>query len=178
MFSVISCLGATHDWRFVAGAIVVCLIGTFSTVMMLARAQECAPKHTRHWIAAAAGTGGTSIWATHFIAMLAYDGGYPLAYDGVITGLSLLASIAMSWAAFAAAFGWLSPLGVVGAGGMFGIGTAAMHFTGMLAIMMQGHLTYAPGSVAAAVAASLFFGSLALLVIRFLAGQCELSSPT
>ena len=171
MFSVISCLGATHDWRFVLGAVIVCLIGAFSTVIMLARAQECARKHSGLWTAAAAVTGGTSIWATHFIAMLAYDGGYPIVYDGAITALSILVSIVMSWGAFTAAFRWPTSVGAVCAGCMFGVGIAAMHFTGMLAIMTQGHLSYSPGSIVSALAACVLLGSLALLVIRLSTGH-------
>ncbi|HEY8578038.1 MAG TPA: diguanylate cyclase [Devosia sp.] len=178
MFSVISCLAATHDWRFVAGAISMCMIGAFSTVIMLTRAQDCARDHRRVWIAAAAATGGTSIWATHFIAMLAYDGGYPISYDAGITAVSILVAMGMCWAAFTAAFRWPSLPGVIGAGCLFGLGISAMHFTGMLAVSAAARLTYAPGPVAVAVGSSFLFGSLSLLAVRFLTGYRRILAGT
>src|SRR5215217_1237072 len=178
MFSVISCLAATHDWRFVAGAIGMCLIGAFSTVIMLTRAQECARDQQRIWIAAAAATGGTSIWATHFIAMLAYDGGFPISYDAGITALSILIAMGMCWVAFTAAFRWPRPVGVIGAGCLFGLGIAAMHFTGMLAVSAAARLNYAPGPVVVALGSSFFFGSLSLLAVRFLTGYRRILAGT
>ena len=44
------------------------------------------------WIAAAGAASGCGIWATHFLAMLAYEPNVPVAYDINLTILSLLAA--------------------------------------------------------------------------------------
>src|SRR5947207_4423443 len=47
----------------------------------------------------------SGIWATHFIAMLAYDGGFPIGYEPVTTAGSLLIAIAATTFGFAVAAG-------------------------------------------------------------------------
>ena len=41
MFSVISCIRDHHDWRLVVAAVVVCLTGNLTAMLLLFRAQQC-----------------------------------------------------------------------------------------------------------------------------------------
>ncbi|WP_246775434.1 EAL domain-containing protein [Methylobacterium aquaticum] len=129
---------------------------------LLDHARLSARRERRLWLATAALAGGTGIWATHFIAMLAFSPGLASAYDIGLTGLSLLIGIGMAAAGFWIA---LRP-GLPGAawlgGAQIGLGVGAMHFTGMAAFEVAGRVAWDPALVLAALAAGAGFGSLAL----------------
>ena len=88
MVTVISCIRDHHDWRLVVAAVVVCLTGNLTAMLLLFRAQQCDRAQRRNWIVASAFACGVGIWATHFIAMLAYDGGFTITYGVGLTALS------------------------------------------------------------------------------------------
>jgi NO-binding membrane sensor protein with MHYT domain len=52
------------------------------------------------WIAIAGGSTGYGIWATHFIAMLAYDPGVTTGYGVALTALSLAVAMAITSGGF------------------------------------------------------------------------------
>ena len=88
MFRVINCLSGAHDLRLVVLAGFVCFFASFVGINLLGRARA-AQGHTRlAWLALAGIATGCGIWATHFIAMLAYEPGVPIAFDIGFTGLS------------------------------------------------------------------------------------------
>ena len=90
MFRVLTCLGGQHDLRLVVLAGVVCVITSLVAINLLHRARQTKSYSRWIWIVTAGVAGGCGIWATHFIAMLAYEPGFPVAYDVFLTGLSLL----------------------------------------------------------------------------------------
>jgi methyl-accepting chemotaxis protein len=116
------------------------------------------------WIIAAAIATGFGIWATHFVAMLAYEPGIPIAYSLSLTVLSLAA------AAFITGFGlsiavygyarWAPAL----AGAVVGGGIAAIRYTGMYAVEIPGRVTWQIPLVLASIIFGMILGALALLV--------------
>ena len=81
MFPVINCLSGSHDLRLVVLAGFVCFFASFVGINLLGRARAT-KGHTRTaWLALAGIATGCGIWATHFIAMLAYEPGVPIAFD-------------------------------------------------------------------------------------------------
>ena len=92
MFRVLTCLTVERDWRLVAVAAVVCLFASLTAVNLFNRARATAGRARALWIAAAAIATGFGIWATHFVAMLAYEPGIPIAYSLSLTVLSLAAA--------------------------------------------------------------------------------------
>lgn len=151
---IITCLTAEHDLVLVALAATICLVGSFVTIRLLQRTHS-APRGSRmgwHFLGSVAG--GSTIWCTHFVAMLAYEPGVPTACDPKLTavslGVAILASaialdIAKTRTAMAATFG----------GAVFGAGISAMHYAGMAAFLIDGvviwHLPYVMASLALAV---------------------------
>ena len=91
MFRVLTCLAVEHDWRLVAVAAIVCLFASLTAVNLFNRARATAGKARAMWIVAAAIATGFGIWATHFVAMLAYSRGSLIAYNLRLTVLSLAA---------------------------------------------------------------------------------------
>lgn len=77
MFTILECVTVQHDETIVALSAGIALLGMLSFFHLLLRAEESAAGRRRSWIAIAALTAGSSIWATHFVAMLAYRGCFP-----------------------------------------------------------------------------------------------------
>jgi diguanylate cyclase (GGDEF)-like protein len=116
------------------------------------------------WLGLDAAAAGCGIWATHFIAMLAYQPGFTAGYDAAITGFSLLIAVVISGTGLAIAlqnsFRWSPALG----GAILGTGIAAMHFTGMSALEVPARLNWSPSLVTLAVAFGIVLGSAAIFV--------------
>ncbi|MBM7044147.1 EAL domain-containing protein [Rhizobium lusitanum] len=174
MFSVLACIRDNHDIRLIFVAAVICLIGSLATMLLLSRAQECQSHQRRYWIAAAAFASGVGIWATHFIAMLAYEGSVPISYGLSLTVLSVVLAILGSWLAIAVAFEWDNAVSFAVGGVLMALGIAAMHLTGMQAIEASAALSYSTPRTIASVAVGAGFSSLAFLAFRSLPGASRI----
>ena len=160
MFSVIACIRDDHDWRLIVAAAIVCLAGSVATMLLLLRAERSEGGQRSLWVAASGLACGFGVWSTHFIAMLAYDGGVPVAYGLWGTALSMVVAIAASWIAFTICLSGGSRLSMCCGGFVLGAGVAAMHFTGMQAIEIHGHISYDPqATVSALVVGTLLAGA-------------------
>jgi diguanylate cyclase (GGDEF)-like protein/PAS domain S-box-containing protein len=166
MFRVMTCLAADHDWRLVALAALVCFLASGTAVSLMHRALAARGRTRSAWIATAGAATGCGIWATHFIAMLAYDPGVVVGYSIVLTVLSLLAAIAITSCGLAVAINgrskWSAPLG----GGIVGGGIACMHFLGMSALELPGRITWSGDLVIVSILLGIVFGVGAVAVAR------------
>jgi NO-binding membrane sensor protein with MHYT domain len=88
--------------------------------------------------------GGTGIWVMHFIAMLGVSvPGAEVRYDVGHTLVSVLIAIVIVGAGlFTIGFADRTPLVLVSSGVITGLGVAAMHYTGMAAVHVDGQLHY------------------------------------
>ena len=93
MYQVLNCLGYEHDLRLVALAGAVCLLACAVAVSLFHRARRTRGSARAGWLLTAGTATGCGIWATHFIAMLAYDSGSIAGYNIGITLLSLVFAI-------------------------------------------------------------------------------------
>jgi len=96
MYRVFACVTTEHDWRLLVLAVAICLLSSGVAVCILYRALATTGRARRAWLGLEAVAAGFGIWATHFIAMLAYDPGVPVAFDLGLTLLSLLLSIGIT----------------------------------------------------------------------------------
>ena len=156
MIKLYECVAEQHDLRLVGLAVLICFWSCFTALSLLSRAKR--PDGSLHlmWLSFAAAAGGAGIWATHFIAMLAYDPGFPVQYEIGLTVLSIVFAIAISWVALSVAVGYRRPLaGGVILGGAIG----AMHYTGMAALSLPAiqhwSVTYIVASIAVGVLVSM-----------------------
>jgi NO-binding membrane sensor protein with MHYT domain len=164
MFRVLTCLTVEHDWRLVLLAGVVCFISSIVAVHIFHRA-IASPTRTRFiWIAIAGAAIGYGIWATHFIAMLAYEPGVSSGYGIVLTASSLVAAMTLTSCGFGFAAAnpgrWRAPIG----GGIIGAGIACMHYLGMWALEVPGHVTWSIDLVLLSIALGMIFGCAALTI--------------
>src|SRR5215211_1270734 len=89
MFRVLNCLTGEHDWRLVVLAGLVCLASSIVAISIFHRATASQARSRLIWITIAGAAIGYGIWATHFIAMLAYEPGVSTGYGIALTALSL-----------------------------------------------------------------------------------------
>ena len=104
------CILQEHDLRLVVVGAVICLLSCYVTVMLLARAREMRKTSGIAWLSAASVVFGSGVWATHFIAELAFRPGIPIDFSGGLTVLSVVISIMLSGIGFAVSERWQMPL--------------------------------------------------------------------
>jgi diguanylate cyclase (GGDEF)-like protein/PAS domain S-box-containing protein len=162
MDQVYACLTVDHDWRLVLLAAAVCILASAVAVSLFHRAQSTTGRAHFVWLALDAAAAGCGIWATHFIAMLAYAPAAHAGYDFTLTALSLLIAMLITGAGFGLALldtvRWTSVLG----GAVGGGGIAAMHYTGMMALELPGRISWSLNLVAASIVFGIVFGALAM----------------
>lgn len=129
-----------------AVSVLGCVLGLRCTV----RGQWSAGRVRALWlVAGAAAIGGTGIWVMHFVAMLGFSvTGSQVRYDIPRTLLSLLVAIVIvAIGLFIVGFRGTGTVPLLQGGTVTGLGVAAMHYLGMAAIGVDGHLHYAAGTV-------------------------------
>jgi diguanylate cyclase (GGDEF)-like protein len=164
MFRVFSCLIVEHDLRLVALAGVVCFLASLAAINLFHRAGATRGRARVAWLATAGAASGCGIWATHFIAVLAYDPGVGINYNVGLTALSLIVAAAVTGAGLSVAVYNRTPSATVIGGALVGGGVACMHYLGMWALEMPGQITWALELVVASVVAGMLFGAASLWV--------------
>ena len=164
MFRVFNCLATQHDLRLVIVAGIVCFLSSVTAITLFYRARSTAGRARLIWIAAAGAASGCGIWATHFLAMLAYDPDIPVAYDINLTILSLLAAAIVTGLGLAVAVFFSRPAGALIGGAIIGIGVACMHYLGMAALELPGHVAWELPYVAASIVIGVVLAMVALTV--------------
>jgi NO-binding membrane sensor protein with MHYT domain/two-component sensor histidine kinase len=163
MLRVLDCLTQQHDYRLVVLALAVCALGSYAAITLLNHVRVAHGRSRWCWLAATAVANGFSIWATHFIAMLAFSPDGSTGYDLVLTLLSLVAAIGVTGFAYFVAIDGGLPMRALG-GALVGGGIATMHYTGMAAFHFSGFIVWDELLVAASIALGCAFGAAALVV--------------
>jgi NO-binding membrane sensor protein with MHYT domain len=147
MLKIYSCITAAHDLKLVVLAAIICVLASLAAINLLHHARRSQGHLRNAWLAVSAISTGFGIWATHFVAMLAFTPGIPSGYNIWLTTLSLVAAILLTGAGLAVSLisnwrhgPWLG--GAIVAGGI-----AAMHYTGMAAFEVAGVILWDPGGV-------------------------------
>lgn len=131
----------------------VCFGGCFAAFKLYSRMRDTASQGMRlAWVLLTGLVAGCSIWATHFIAMLAYTTGLQVGFLPVGTLASLLIAVVFMAGAFGAAASVRGPTGKIAGGVLAGVGVGAMHYIGMSAYVTEGVLTWDMSLVAASMA--------------------------
>ena len=93
MYQVLNCLVTEHNLWLVVLAGIICWLACTVAISLFHRARASQGRTRAIWVGLDATVGGCGIWATHFVAMLAYKAGAQTAYDPVLTAGSLLVAI-------------------------------------------------------------------------------------
>jgi signal transduction histidine kinase len=149
MFRVLGCVFEQHDLRLVALAGLLCLFACAAAMSMIRRARVAQGNVRLLWLVSAGAVAGSGIWGTHFIAMLAYEAGFPVAYNHGLTFLSALIAMTLCGVGFAIALsGWRPAIG----GAVTGAAISIMHYVGMAAVRAPADVLWDWSYVAASVA--------------------------
>jgi diguanylate cyclase (GGDEF)-like protein/PAS domain S-box-containing protein len=166
VYKVISCLVTEHDYRMVAIAGLVCLCSLLTAFRLYSRMNGATGLARGAWLLFTSLVAGSGVWATHFLAMLAYDPGVKTGFSPTGTIASLMIAVLFMGAGFFAATAnrerdYVNQL----AGGLLiGLGVGAMHYTGMSSFVTQGHVTWEAATIGASVVLGVIGASISLLL--------------
>jgi len=162
MTAVLGCIFFQHDIWLVLVAAIVCATGCWAVTRLFQRAIGTTGLQRAGWHFLTALGAGSSIWCTHFVAILAYEPGAPVGFDPVQTIVSLLIAVAGAGFGFVVAASGVTRLAPIFGGGIVGLAISAMHYTGMLAYRVQGIVSWSLPFLVASVALAVVFSALAL----------------
>ncbi|WP_237480103.1 bifunctional diguanylate cyclase/phosphodiesterase [Lichenibacterium dinghuense] len=152
MLKVLECMLYEHDLVLVAVSALICVLGCCATTTLLARSLEGPRRHFAGWLTAAAGVFACSVWALHFVAMLAFLPGRAMVYRVDLTALSMVAAFAGALVAFSVA---LAPdrrrIRVPAGGVVLGLAISGMHYLGVAALSSSASPAFDATTVAASV---------------------------
>ncbi|HEY5338949.1 MAG TPA: MHYT domain-containing protein [Rhizomicrobium sp.] len=131
MLHVLGCITQQHDLRLVVLAALLCLFACTTAMAMIARGRAATGRLRTFWLVTGGVVAGCGIWGLHFVAMLGYSSGLPVAYDVWQTVLSVLIAATLCALGFRLA---LSPAGAATGGAVTGVAISAMHYVGMAAV--------------------------------------------
>ncbi len=162
MLRIIGCVTQQHDLRLVLLAACICVLACFTTLSLVARGQA-ARNASWIWLTAAAAVFGCGVWSLHFVAMLAFMPGMPIAYEirttassaviaviGTLTGLLVWRLTPSRW------------LGAALGGALLGLAVVGMHYCGVAAMRLPAAYRVDHQQVLASVLVGIGFAVLSL----------------
>ena len=159
MIRVLGCIFQQHDLRLVVVAAGLCLLACTTALTMIARARAVDAGRSRLvWLAGAGAVAGCGIWATHFVAMLAYPPACLWVSRPASPSLSALIAMVLCGVGFALA---VRIGGAVG-GLVTGFAISAMHYTGMAAVELPARAVWDARYVTASLLIGISLTGLAL----------------
>src|SRR4051812_23967999 len=164
MYQVLNCLVFEHDLRLVVLGGTICWLASAVAISLFHRAKASHGLTRVIWVCLDATVGGCGIWATHFVAMLAYDRGAGAGYNIPVPLMSLIFAVTIAAVGLSIALLNDRRSTVAIGGAVVGMGVAAMHYTGMMALEIPARIVWSPGIVLASVVFGSIFGALALSV--------------
>ncbi|HWU15476.1 MAG TPA: MHYT domain-containing protein, partial [Caulobacter sp.] len=153
LLKVLTCLTTEHDLRLVVVAGLICFAACFTAFRLYSRMRGAKGVVRAAWLLLTGLVSGSGVWATHFIAMVAYSPGLKTGYSPAGTLLSLMIAVLFMAGGFAVASAQRSRTNDFAGGLILGMGVAAMHYTGMSAFVTQGFVQWEQATVAASVLA-------------------------
>ena len=165
MFKVYSCLTTQHEFGYVLLAALVCMLACGTAVGLMGRVAKARGLKRLALVGTTATVTGAGVWATHFVAMLAFKTGLPTAYAVVDTLASLLVAIALFGGAFHIALRPGRHSAALG-GAMAGLAIGAMHYLGMSGFHIEGTVDWDFGMVGVSLAIGVGLGAAAFWLAR------------
>jgi signal transduction histidine kinase/ActR/RegA family two-component response regulator len=163
---ILDCITIEHDWRWTLAAVIVCLVGLGTALVLLAQARATRGRRRHNTALLAALIGGLAVFATHFLAMKGYQADGDVRYGVLLT----LASLAIVLACFTMSVGMVMArpgrISRALAGILAAAGVSAMHFVGIAALEMSGQISWRPDLVILAVAGGMAITSLSAVFIH------------
>ncbi|MEB8478918.1 bifunctional diguanylate cyclase/phosphodiesterase [Cronobacter malonaticus] len=160
-------LVSQYDHILVVTSFIVAILASSTALNMAGRVTTSNGNVARIWLLGGSVAMGIGIWAMHFIGMLAMSLPVTLSYDPLITAASLLIAIGSAlFALWLVCGAELKVSRLIPGSLVLGCGIAAMHYTGMAALLVEPGIVWAWGWVALSVVIALL-ASVAALWLTF-----------
>jgi signal transduction histidine kinase len=163
MYATITCI-EQHDLRLVALAALICFIACGASLGACRRAALTSGGYRLAWTAVFGALLGSGVWATHFVAILAYQQQLPLGFALPETALSLAIVICGAAAGVLVAVTRPTRINRLCGGAVIGLAIGAMHFLGVDAMRLPATIVLRPGMAAAALAIGVAGAAAAMAV--------------
>jgi NO-binding membrane sensor protein with MHYT domain len=156
-----------HGWITPTLSYVLSVLGSMLGLTCAVRLRAAHGRGEQIWwlILASISLGGTAIWSMHFVAMMGFSVvGTPIRYDvGLTVASAIIAVVGVGIGVAIAAFGrgHLNVRILVG-GIIAGLGVAAMHYTGMAAMELNGEVSYSATRVGLSIGIAVVAATVAL----------------
>ena len=133
-----------YDPVLVALSIVVAVFASYASLLVSQHILVSAAGETRRlWVTVGGLCLGVGIWAMHFVGMLAFSLPCSSSYDAAVTSLSTIPGILAGILAIRViSRRVMSRAQLAGGGLLIGTGIAAMHYSGMAAMRLDGLIRY------------------------------------
>ncbi|MDY7084346.1 MAG: MHYT domain-containing protein [Actinomycetota bacterium] len=156
-----------HGWITPTVSYILSVLGSMLGLTCAVRFRSAAGRGERIWwlTLGSVSIGGTAIWSMHFVAMMGFAVvGTPIRYDvGLTAASALLAVFAVGVGLAIALLGnGAQNLRIVTGGVVAGLGVAAMHYTGMAAMKLNGDVTYGMSRVGLSIGIAVVAAAVAL----------------
>src|SRR5262245_13339317 len=163
MLRVFTWLTTEHDWRLMAVAITICSLASFVAINLFQHARETSPRNRWTWLFTAGAACGVGLWATHLVAVLAYEpttaAGFRLAWTAAALAVAVgVTAIGLAVAA-AGTTAWNVPAG----GAILGAGIVVMHNLGIAGLDVPGRVVWAMDLVGVSVVVAVTFAMAAIV---------------
>jgi diguanylate cyclase (GGDEF)-like protein/PAS domain S-box-containing protein len=151
-----------YDLRLIFVAGLICIAACLISVNLFIRDSNAEKNRSLPWLLVAATVLGGGAWATHFIAALAYEPGFPISYDAGFAAISFLAAIGAVCLAMFVVHRYAAPM--LG-GAMIGAAIAAEHYIGMAGLRAPAQLHWDAFYVVASVTIGMAAAAAAMRVL-------------
>ncbi|MGQ0446207.1 MAG: bifunctional diguanylate cyclase/phosphodiesterase, partial [Beijerinckiaceae bacterium] len=155
-------LAGQYDVRLIFVAGLICIAACLISVNLFIRDSDAEKNRPLPWLLVAATVLGGGMWATHFIAALAYEPGFPIIYDAGFVAISFLAAIGAVWLAMFVVHRYTAPM--LG-GAMIGAAIAAERYIGMAGLRAPAQLHWDAFYVLASIAIGMTAAAAATRVL-------------
>ena len=156
-----------HGWLTPAISYVLSVLGSLLGLICAVRFRSAPSTGWRVWwlSLAAVAIGGTGIWTMHFVAMLGFSvAGTQIRYDVGLTAASAIIAVVTVGLGLIVALlrEQARRIRIVLGGLLAGLGVAAMHYTGMAAMRLNGDISYERSRVAESVVIAVVAATVAI----------------
>jgi len=156
MSSMVARLAAEHDTTLVFISMVVCFLSIGLAISLFHRGKSSSPRDRIKWLGLSALVSGYGIWASAFIAIMAYGKGLEAGYNMEAALASFACAVGFNSLGVYVASGDFDKLKAIIGGTIICLGIILMQVTSVLSLALSGRLTYSltvlPFLLAAAVA--------------------------
>jgi PAS domain S-box-containing protein len=159
----------SYNAALVAFSILIAILASYTALALSARVNAVHGRFRAAWLAGGSLAMGMGIWSMHFVGMLAFRLPVPVTYDVPLWLMSMAVAVGASLLALWVACRRTVPVSArTAAGVLMGAAIAGMHYVGMAAMRLPGHIDYRPALVAASVAIAVAASCAAIwLFLRF-----------